>query len=83
VFYGVFTAEEFCRDGDKGSRDTTVVDVRILQEAFLNVSLSFACFSSEEFFGNTLPKCWYISISRWQIKGILLYLQKMHINLEE
>jgi len=50
VFYGVFTAEEFATEGDKGSGDTTMVDVQILQEAFLNRSLSFACFRSEDFF---------------------------------
>jgi hypothetical protein len=33
VFYGVFTAEEFGRVGDKGSGDTTMVDVQTLQEA--------------------------------------------------
>jgi hypothetical protein len=65
VFSGVLTAEEFGR-GDKGSGDTTVVDVQTLQEAFLNRSPSFACFSSQDiFFGNTLLKCWYISISRF------------------
>jgi hypothetical protein len=50
VFYGVFTVEEFGRGGDKGSGDTTMVDLQILREAFLNMSLSFACFNSEDFF---------------------------------
>ena len=49
MFYGVFTVEEFGR-GDKGSGDTTMVDVQTPQEAFLNMSLSFAYFSSEDFF---------------------------------
>jgi hypothetical protein len=75
MFYGVFTVEEFGREGDKVSGDTTMVDVQTLQVAFLNMSLSFACFSNEDFFGNTLLKCRYISTFRWQIKGILLYLQ--------
>jgi hypothetical protein len=49
VFYGVFTAEEFGR-GDKGSGDTTVVDVQILQEAFLKMSPSSTCFTDKAFF---------------------------------
>jgi len=48
-----------------------MVDVQTLQEAFLNMPLSFACFSSEDFFfGNTLLHCCYISISRFSDGGL-------------
>jgi hypothetical protein len=50
VFYGVFTVEEFGREGDKGSGDTTMVDVQTLQEAFLEMVLNCVCFTGEGFF---------------------------------
>ena len=33
MLYGVFTAEEFGREGDKGSGDSTMVDLQAFQEA--------------------------------------------------
>ena len=39
MFSGVFIAEEVDGVGDKGSRDTTLVDMGILLEASLNISL--------------------------------------------
>ena len=41
MFSGVFVAEEVDGIGDKGSEDTTV-DVQMLLEAFLNLSLKCA-----------------------------------------
>jgi hypothetical protein len=38
--------------GDKGSGDTTMVNVQTLLEAFANMSLRSACFSDEVFSGN-------------------------------
>jgi hypothetical protein len=44
LFCGVFTAKEF--DGvEKGSGDTTSVDVQTLLEVFLNMFLGSACFT--------------------------------------
>ena len=42
MFSGVFIAEEVDGVGDKGSGDTTVVDVQTVLEAFLNMSLKSA-----------------------------------------
>jgi hypothetical protein len=50
VFSGVFIAEEVDGVGDRGSGDTTMVDVQILLEAFLNMPLRSACFIDEAFF---------------------------------
>ena len=53
VFSGVLTAKEVDDVdvvGDRRSGDTTVVDVQALLEAFLNMSLWFACLIDEEFF---------------------------------
>jgi hypothetical protein len=50
-----------------------MVDVQTLQEAFLNMSLSFACFSSEDSFWQYSPPMLlyqHFQIFRWQIKGI-------------
>jgi hypothetical protein len=49
VFYGVFIAEEVDRVGDKGSGDTTTVDVQTLLEAFKNMSLISTCFNDVAF----------------------------------
>jgi hypothetical protein len=50
LFSGVFIAEEVDGVGDTGSGDTTTVDVQTLLEAFLNMSLSSACFNNTAFF---------------------------------
>jgi hypothetical protein len=52
VFAGVFIAEEVERIGDKGSENTTVVDIglQIFLKAFLNMSLRLACSFDEGFF---------------------------------
>jgi hypothetical protein len=44
MFSGVFIAEEVDGVGDKGTGDTTVVDLQSVLEAFLNMSLKSACF---------------------------------------
>ena len=49
VYCGVFIAKEVDGVGDKGSGDTTTGVVQTL-EAFLNMSLRFACFIDEVFF---------------------------------
>jgi hypothetical protein len=46
VFSGVFTGEEV-DEGDQVSEDTTTVNVQTLLEAFLKMSLIFACFTVE------------------------------------
>jgi hypothetical protein len=50
MFSGVFIAEEVGRIGDKGSGDTTMVDIQIFLKAFLNMSLRLACFFDEDCF---------------------------------
>ena len=50
MFYGVSQLKNLVQRETRGSGDTTVVDVKTLQEAFLNMSRSFASFSCEEFF---------------------------------
>jgi hypothetical protein len=49
VFSGVFIAEDVNGVGNKGSGDTTVVDVQTLGQAFLNLYLKSACFLCEAF----------------------------------
>ena len=49
MFSGVFVAEEVGGIGDKGSDDTTV-DVQMLLETFLNLSLRRVCLIGEAFF---------------------------------
>jgi hypothetical protein len=49
VFSVVFIAEDVDGVGDKGSGDTTVVNVETLLDAFLNMSLRSACFIDEAF----------------------------------
>jgi hypothetical protein len=49
VFSGVFKTEEIDGIGDKGSGDTTMVDVQTLLEAFVNMSLRYACSIDEAF----------------------------------
>ena len=49
MFSGIFIAEEADGAGDMESGDTTMVDVRTLSEAFLNMSLWSACFTDEIF----------------------------------
>jgi hypothetical protein len=52
VFYGAYTAEEEVDGGaENGSRDTTMVDVLTLLDAFINISLRSACFNDEFFSG--------------------------------
>jgi hypothetical protein len=46
LFAGVFIAEEVVGAGDKGSGDTTTVNVQTLLEAFLNVSLRSVRFTN-------------------------------------
>jgi len=48
-WFRVFVAEEVDGTGDKGSEDTTV-DIQMLLEVFLNLSLRCACLSGEAFF---------------------------------
>jgi hypothetical protein len=50
VFSEVCIAEEVDGVGEKVSGDTTVVDIQTLLEAFLNMSLRYACYSDETFF---------------------------------
>ena len=47
---GVYVAKEVDAVENKGSGNTTLVDLQTLLEAFLNVSLRSACFSDEVFF---------------------------------
>jgi hypothetical protein len=65
--------EEIHGVGDEGSGDTTRVDVQTLFEAFLNMSVTAACFIDEAFFlvkrktsgfGTTVLKYWIIRISK-------------------
>jgi hypothetical protein len=44
VFVFIFISEEFDGVGDKGSGDTTIIDVQPLLKVFLNGSLSYVCF---------------------------------------
>jgi hypothetical protein len=53
VFSGVLIVEEFDGAGDRGSGNTTMVDVQTLLEAFLNMCLRSACFIDEAFFWYT------------------------------
>jgi hypothetical protein len=53
VFSAVFIIQESDGVGDMGSRDNTTADVQTLLEAFVNVSLRFACFNDEAFFDET------------------------------
>jgi hypothetical protein len=50
VFSGALIAEAVDGVRDKGSGDSTTVDVQTLKEAFLNISLRSACFIDEAFF---------------------------------
>ena len=50
MFYGVFIAEEVDGIAEKRSRDTRMVDVLTLLEAFLNMFLRSTCFIDEAFF---------------------------------
>jgi len=45
VFSEVFIAEEVNGVGEKGSGDTTTVDVQAALEDFFNKSMRFACFT--------------------------------------
>ena len=49
MFSGVFIAEEVDGVGNKGSEDTTVVNVQTLGQAFLNLYLKSVCFLGEAF----------------------------------
>jgi len=49
VFPGVLIAEGVDRVGDKGSGDTTIVDLEIFLKAIWNMSLMLACFFDEAF----------------------------------
>ena len=63
----VFIAEEVDGLGDRGSGDTTTVDIQTLLEAVLNMSLRSAFFSGKSkifALGATLLKCHTIRISR-------------------
>ena len=53
VFFGVFLTEEVDGVGGNGPGDSTVVDVQILLEAFLNVSLRYTYFDEYFFFYKT------------------------------
>jgi len=50
MFSGVFIAEEVDGVGDKGSGDTTMVDLQMILEAFLKMFLRSACFIDEASF---------------------------------
>jgi hypothetical protein len=50
VSFGVFIAEEGDGVGDKGSGDSTTVDVQTLLEAFWNMSLRSDSYIDEAFF---------------------------------
>ena len=47
--HGLFTAEKVDGLGDRGQGNTTLVDVQTLLEAFLDVSLRYACYVNEAF----------------------------------
>jgi hypothetical protein len=49
VLSGVFIVEEVDGVGEKGSGDTTAVDVQTLLETFLNMTLRSAYFTDEAF----------------------------------
>ena len=51
MFSGIFIAEEADEVGDKGSGDTTMVDVQTILEAFCNMSTTSAYFNAEAFSG--------------------------------
>ena len=53
MFFGVFLTEEVDGVGGNGPGDSTVVDVQILLEAFLNVSLRYTYFDEYFFFYKT------------------------------
>lgn len=86
----VFIAEQVDGVGDNGSGETTMVNVRTLLEAFLNLSQRSVSFIDEAFFlvgsktsslGTVLLKCQIVRISRlldvW-VKG--LYCIYFYIN---
>jgi hypothetical protein len=50
VFYGVFVSEEADGVVDKGSGDTTMVNVQTLLLSFLNMCPNSACFIDEALF---------------------------------
>jgi hypothetical protein len=50
VFSGLFAFFEVDGVGDNGSGNTTTVDVQTLLEAFLNLSLTLACFNDAFYF---------------------------------
>lgn len=50
MFSGVFIPEELDRVGDKGTGDTTMVEVQTLLEVFVNMSLRPACFTDNASF---------------------------------
>jgi hypothetical protein len=84
VFSGVFIAEEVDGAGDKGSGDTTTVDVQTLLEVFLNMSLRSTCFTDEHFSDkeqnvwsrdySQVPNYQDFKIIRHGINRILLYI---------
>jgi hypothetical protein len=69
VFYGVFLAEQVDVVGDRGSEDTTAVDVQTLAEAFLNMSLRSTCFTNEHFSGNKDDFPQVLDYHKFQIVG--------------
>ena len=81
MFPGAFRAEEVDAVGNKGPRDTKMVDVQTHLEAFLNMSLKSACFTDNPFFffpgknktfslGTTLHKFQVIRFSRLKDTGL-------------
>jgi hypothetical protein len=50
VFFGVFIAHDVYGVGDKGSGDTTTVDVQTPLKAYLNMILKSTCFVDEDYF---------------------------------
>ena len=62
MYCGVFIAKEVDGVGDKRQGDTTSGDVQTL-EAFLNMSLRFACFIGEVFFSDKKQHLWPLDCS--------------------
>ena len=80
MFSGVFIAEKVDRKGDKGTRDTTIINVQILWRPFstcsCNQPVSFmrVFFSGKEYCTEDyLPE---VPDFVEQMKGMLLYLKK-------
>jgi hypothetical protein len=81
VLAGIFTAEEVDAVGDKGSGDTTMVDVQTHFKVFLNMFLRSAYFIDKASYYQKAKLPYSLRVSDYQdfksiecqIKGILVY----------